>query len=419
MDSYGIGTATTPLYTQQRGSLAETFTGLVDLDVKSVTTTVVVPAYNEAEALPHVLDSLFAILPPHIEAVVVDDGSTDATTQVASRYPCRVIRHAQNGGKGAAMRTGISMARGDKVIFIDADNTYPTEMIVRISNLLDRFQFVRCVRDEGRENIPLTNRVGNWLFDHLIRGVFNLREKDVLTGLYGLHKDALERMGLESTGFDIETEIVVKAHQMELSTFALPTAYNERVGEKKLRPFHDGLVILRRILALFMACNPLLFFVVPGLLIWLVAGIAFSLFSNGQLHTQVTTLATNSLITASMAFLAGFQVIVFGFIATLYVQEAHIKSPPKVLLWLADNFPRTLGAFASLSMIVLGAFGSAKLVLGWVLNRFGPFENSQMLLASLLLLVWGAQLLSTMLIFSLVVSHTRRVKLPAAIVPVQ
>jgi hypothetical protein len=293
-------------------------------------------------------------------------------------------------------------------------------MIVHISKLLDTYQFVRCVRDEGRDNIPLANRIGNWLFDHLIRGVFNLREKDVLTGLYGLHKDVLERMRLESTGFDIETEIVVKAHQMGLSTFALPIVYNERVGEKKLKPFQDGLVILRRILALFVACNPLLFFVLPGLLIWLVGGIAFSLFSNGQLHTQVTTLETNSLVTVSMAFLAGFQVIIFGFIAILYVQEARLEPPPKMLLWLADNFPRTLGTLAALLLIVWGMLRSAKLTLGWILNNFGPFEHGQPLLASLLLLVWGTQLLSTMLIFSLVVSHMRRVEPPAAIsIPVQ
>ena len=82
--------------------------------------TVILPAYNEAAALPVVLAGLIAALGDSgdSEIIVVDDGSTDDTARVASEYSCRLLRHARNRGKGAAVRTGLRAARGNFIVVI-------------------------------------------------------------------------------------------------------------------------------------------------------------------------------------------------------------------------------------------------------------------------------------------------------------
>src|SRR5579872_6061221 len=94
-------------------------------EAHAVIATIILPAYNEEAALPAVLHGLFEVVDARYEVIVVDDASSDATAAIAGQYPCRLLRHAHNQGKGAAVRTGLSAARGRFVIIMDADNTYP------------------------------------------------------------------------------------------------------------------------------------------------------------------------------------------------------------------------------------------------------------------------------------------------------
>ena len=168
--------------------------------IDSVTATVILPAYNEAEALPEVLMSLLAVLDDRCEVIVVDDGSTDDTAAIASRYRCRLVRHQQNSGKGAAVRTGLREARGRFVIVMDADNTYPADAVPRMIALSEEYDFVRGVRLEGKANMPLVNRLGNRLFDYALRTIHGLQGADHLSGLYGLRREALEAMNFTADG---------------------------------------------------------------------------------------------------------------------------------------------------------------------------------------------------------------------------
>src|SRR5947207_5354930 len=97
----------------------------------AVVATVILPAYNEAAALPKVLSALLVVLDAALaeryEIIVVDDASTDDTAAIARRYPCRLLAHRRNRGKGAAVRTGLEAARGDFIVIMDADNTYPAD----------------------------------------------------------------------------------------------------------------------------------------------------------------------------------------------------------------------------------------------------------------------------------------------------
>jgi glycosyltransferase involved in cell wall biosynthesis len=216
------------------------------------TSTVVIPAYNEEEGIPVVLESLFRSVDGQCEVLVVDDGSSDATSRVASRFRCGVIRHGRNRGKGEAMKTGIRHARGDSVIFIDADGTYPTDAIPRMTEALESCDAVYCSRASGRDNIPRLNQLGNALFQGVMRHVYRFEACDYATGLYGMKKRHLQKMRISSRGFAIEPEIAIKACRMKLNIRDIPIHYQTRIGQTKLSGPSAGFDHLRIMMKLLL-----------------------------------------------------------------------------------------------------------------------------------------------------------------------
>ena len=215
-----------------------------------LTTTIIVPAYNEQEGLGVILEKIFRAVDGVCEVLVVDDGSDDSTSEVASLFPCRLIRHEENRGKGEALKTGIKHAVGKNVIFIDADDTYPAEIIPQMYEALEFCDVVYGARTIGRNNIPRFNRLGNRLFQNLIRYIYGFEASDYCTGLYGVQKRHLETMDISSPGFSIEPEIAIKASRMKLRMQDIPIEYRSRVGQPKLRGWPDGLEHLKTILRL-------------------------------------------------------------------------------------------------------------------------------------------------------------------------
>jgi len=212
--------------------------------------TVVLPAYNEEIGLSALLPSLLELSHHRFEVVVVDDGSTDSTASLAESFGCRVVRHAVNAGKGVAVRTGLMAARGEKVIIMDADDTYPVDAVVEIIDRLDECEMVVGTRTLGRKNIPLLNRFGNAVLSSAIRLASGSRWTDPLTGLYGLRRSVLERMDLRSTGFSLEAEIAIKSAGLGLRVEDHPIVYRARAGDSKLHPLRDGFRITAVVLSL-------------------------------------------------------------------------------------------------------------------------------------------------------------------------
>ena len=213
--------------------------------------TIVVPAFNEEDGLPVVLRKLLAVVDDSFEVLVVDDGSTDRTAAVADDFPCRLVRHERNRGKGEALKTGIEQARAPVVIWMDADDTYPPDAIPALADALAHdYDLVYASRQTGREQIPLFNRLGNALFSYSVRYLYGFKPMDPCTGLCGVRRDALLRMDLQADRFAIEVEVAMKAGRMKLRMLDYPIPYGERIGEAKLRGVPDGIDIGLTILKL-------------------------------------------------------------------------------------------------------------------------------------------------------------------------
>jgi glycosyltransferase involved in cell wall biosynthesis len=226
---------------------------LKEAEVKhGITTSVIIPAYNEERGLPVVLDKLFRAVDGVCEVLVIDDGSNDATSDVASGFRCGVIKHEKNRGKGEALKTGIKYSKGGNVVFIDADDTYPADAIPQMVEALESCDVVYCSRSIGRDNIPRFNRLGNKVFQSLIRYVYGFRASDYATGLYGIKKRYLKMMDIDSCGFAIEPEIAIKASRMKLRVKEIPIEYRPRLGKAKLSGPKAGIEHLKIIVSLLL-----------------------------------------------------------------------------------------------------------------------------------------------------------------------
>ena len=205
--------------------------------------TLITPAYNEEEALPAVLAALAPLRERGLEVIVVDDGSTDATSHVAGEFGVEVVRLERNVGKAGAVRAGLRAAARPKIVLIDADATYPVDAIPAFGRLLDEHDVVLGARTAGRIHIPAVNRFGNAALRTTIKWFSGFGSVDPLTGLFGIRREHLEAMDLRSRGFGLEAEMAVKAARMGLRWIDVPITYAERIGTSKLRPVQDGIVI--------------------------------------------------------------------------------------------------------------------------------------------------------------------------------
>jgi Glycosyl transferase family 2 len=364
-----------------------------------VRTTVVLPAYNEGAALPHVLDELGDYLDDGYEVLVVDDGSTDDTADVAERYPVRLVQHPTNCGKGVAIRTGIAEAQGENVVIMDADATYPVPAIKEMVELLDENDLVRGIRESEPESMPVVNRFGNWLINKLLAISHGLEGTDHLTGLYAIRRSEALRLGTEARGFDIETEIGIKAKARGLREATIPISYLPRVGEKKLSPWMDGLRILGRVIVLLLIYNPTLTFIVPGLTLMAVTITGAVLLAIlGPVQTFAFGLDIHSFIVTALGILAAFQLVIFGVAAALYGVEAGKEPPQWLRRVISVRFRLGLAALGALLMV--GSFAKLiQLTVDWA--GADEFTDTRALVLSTSFLVLGLQLLSAALFISI------------------
>jgi glycosyltransferase involved in cell wall biosynthesis len=376
-----------------------------------MTVTIILPAYNEATALPTVLADVTAIVSAapagQYEVIVVDDGSTDGSVTIARSYPVRVIRHRSNRGKGAAIRTGIARATGELIVVMDADATYPAQAIPRMVELLAQCDLVRCNRPRRTEAMPLVNQIGNRLFDSLLALSHGLDGSDHLSGLYALRREALLKMRLEAEGFDIEAEIGIKARVRGLRVITFPIEYNERLGAKKLNPWKDGFLILGRILAMLLLFNPLATFIIPGLVIMAIAALGAFLLGLNPIRISFFGLDIHSFIIVILGGVASFQLIVFGVAAALYGVEAGYR-PARWLVRLSSRSVRLGGGLLGVLMVIVAAIYIGVLINNWFQLGAGIFTNTRQVVLASTAVVFGMQLLSASLFLSIFAGRLQR-----------
>jgi len=210
-----------------------------------VKVTFIVPAFNEAATIGEVLERVHA-LGLDSQVIVVDDGSTDGTAEIAERFEgVQIVRQA-NRGKGAAIRAGIPLVEGEIVVIQDADMEYdPIEVPTLIEpierGVADVVYGSRLAGGRPQRAYLFWHLVGNRFLSFVTGLLFNTTLSDMETGYKAFRTDVLRSLDLRENSFGIEPEITGKICKLRLRIYELPISYYGRsYAEGKKITWRDG-----------------------------------------------------------------------------------------------------------------------------------------------------------------------------------
>ncbi|MCS7315400.1 MAG: glycosyltransferase family 2 protein [Bryobacterales bacterium] len=211
--------------------------------------SVVIPAYNEEARLPATLRTILGYLertvPGQFEILVVDDGSSDRTAALTERVACertevRLLRNPGNRGKGYSVRHGMLEARGDWVLFTDADLSAPIEELEKLRAAVEREQAAIAIGSRALDRSLIGVHQPWWrewagrVFNGIMRLVVGLPFLDTQCGFKLFRRDAVEaifpRQRIERFGFDVE--ILYLARKLGFKTVEVPVRWNHAEGTR-------------------------------------------------------------------------------------------------------------------------------------------------------------------------------------------
>lgn len=223
-----------------------------DIEIRTrPTVSLVIPARNEASNIAWVLEQV----PDCVDEIVLVDGrSTDATIVTARsvRPDIRVV-HQEGVGKGDALRAGFLASTGDTIVMIDADGSMaPQEIPHFLYYLSHGYDFVkgsRFMAGGGSLDITRLRRTGNQVLMRLASRLYEAPLTDLCYGYIAFHRRYLDYVDLTTTGFEVETRLVISALQSGLRMTEVPSMeMPRRYGKSNLRVVRDGTRVLRTLL---------------------------------------------------------------------------------------------------------------------------------------------------------------------------
>ena len=384
--------------------------------------TVVMPCLNEAETVASCVRKAVKFIADsgiNGEVVVADNGSTDGSQQLAEDAGARVV-NVKDKGYGNALMGGILAARGEYVIMGDADDSYDfSNLMPFVTELRNGADLVMGNRFKGGiapGAMPKLHRyLGNPVLSFVGRLFFRSPIGDFHCGLRGFRKDSALKLGLQATGMEFASEMVVKATLAKQKITEVPTtlAKDGRSRPPHLRSWRDGWRHLRFLL-LF---SPRWLFFLPGLVIGLTGLVIGTLVAIGPLTIGSVTFDVDTLVAAGAMVVIGFQAVLFWLFTQVYAgAEGFLPEEPKVQR-LLGKLSLERGLVAG---VLIGAAGLVGLIFSltyWQANKFGQlnYEHAlRLMVPSVTALVVSCQLvLGTFFLSILGIKQTRHTPIGA------
>ncbi|MFH1369293.1 MAG: glycosyltransferase family 2 protein [Elusimicrobiota bacterium] len=324
------------------------------------------------------------------EVIVVDNGSTDKSVEVATKAGARVVQESLKG-YGSALRRGIEEAKGRYIVMADGDDTY---------DFLETAKFVELLRKGNdlvmgsrfRGNIlpgamTWSHRyVGNPILSGMLKLFFGGGVSDAHCGLRAFTKDAYNKMSLHTTGMEFASEMVIHAMKKKLKITEIPITYYPRQGESKLASFRDAWRHIR----FMLLYSPSYMFVWPGIAIFVVSIAVSVKLLSGPIFFLGRPWDIHVMVFCSMFALLGWQILNTGLAAKAFSYAISLEQEGKTKVLLRFiTLERSL-LFGS----VLIAAGLAIIVfifVKWAKNDFGQLSEIKSGILSLTLIVMGLQ----------------------------
>ena len=382
-------------------SVPSTSEGLAELPASSVEVSVVIPCLNEAENIEEcVRRSLAALAAAGIagEVVVADNDSTDGSADLAVAAGARVV-HERRRGYGSAYLAGFGAARGEYIVMLDADMTYPFDDIPKFVDALR--DGAQLVMGDRMDNIQpgamhwMHRYIGNPLLSGTLNLFFRTGVRDAHCGMRGFRRDILPVLDLRATGMEFASEMVIRASKEKLDIREFPIAYHPRGGESKLSRFRDGWRHLRFLLV----HSPTHLFIVPGAVLLLV-GLLISLISLSQLAIFGRAWNLHTLIGGELLCVVGVQIVALGLCAHAY-GTYFMGEKDAWFDRMRARFRLEHGLMLGGAVLAAGFVAGAIIVGMWINRGFGALSEERLAVTAAALVIVGLQIFFSSFLLSI------------------
>jgi hypothetical protein len=363
--------------------------------------TVVMPCLNEAETVATCVRKAVTCLEQNGingEVVIADNGSTDGSQTLATEAGARVVPVSEKG-YGNALMGGIIAARGRYVIMGDADDSYDfTALLPFVEALRGGADLVMGNRFKGGvapgAMPPLHKYLGNPILSFIGRLFFRSKIGDFHCGLRGFRRESVMGLGLQATGMEFASEMVVKATLARQRIEEVPTTLSPdgRSRPPHLHTWRDGWRHLRFLL-LF---SPRWLFLYPGAALLALGLIIGAAIIPGPLTIGGVSFDVDTLVGASAMLVIGFQIMQFGLFTKLYASAEGFMPGSKRVRRLLSVWSLERGLVIGGLLLVAGIVGAVVGISDWHVSRFGPLNPThslRLIVPSATALVVGCQLI--------------------------
>ena len=265
--------------------------------------SIILPAKNEAAALAELLPKLRAAQ-PQAQIIVVNDGSTDATTDVCASAGLQALSQPYSMGNGAAVKRGARAALGETLVFMDADGQHDPADIARLLARLDQgYDMVVGARDwSGQAGVG--RGVANALYNRLASWMTGFQVRDLTSGFRAVRADKFtEFLHLLPNGFSYPTTSTMAFFRSAYAVAYEPVPVSRRIGKSHLRPIRDGVRFLLIIFKIATLYSPLKLFV-PVALSFFLLGVGYYAYTFATMH-RFTNMSTLLFSASVIVFLIG------------------------------------------------------------------------------------------------------------------
>ena len=249
--------------------------------------SIIIPAYNEEQGLDRALDRLMPVArDKRYEVIVIDDGSTDKTAEVAARHGAKVLAHPGNKGYGAALKTGIRSASHELILMMDSDGQHDPSLIDALLRDMDRYDMVVAAR---RKMVGI-RAPGKKMLSAVANFLSGVKIPDLNSGLRVFRKSTIKSfLHFCPNGFSFTTTITLAYLREGYSVKYVPVDVEKRIGRAStVAFFRDGYGAFMLIVRVIVLFNPLKVFM-PAALVIFTLGLAFTIYGIIAFHKVPNT----------------------------------------------------------------------------------------------------------------------------------